>query len=330
MTRIYRDVVLGHDDHESSGELTTNSKPSINYWMMHQLRLAAGDRVLEIGAGGGWLVAMIGHIVGAEGAALGVEVDEDLVAFARHNVRRNNVDNVTIAHSNGLGDIPGTDPFDRIVVTTSIPHVPYSLVERLVDGGLLIAPIAMRTGGDFLFVFEKKRSHLESRAYLPGVFVPARDLSGTNLVKRGGAVALDDITVCRDAVPAEILREPVLDRLEGGEISRQMSFSAFRWFLAIYDSAFTDFRSGDSRRFGLLDHDPAGVATYDGEWIAGYGDRGAFERLRDAFHTWCSLGMPAYSAYHLAIRRAGHGRLDDRRSIAVERSGDAELAWSVS
>lgn len=329
MDIIYRDNVVGHDGPEVASGLTSNSKPSVNYWMMHQLDLVPGHRVLEIGAGGGWLIAMIGRIVGPTGTVLGVEVDGELVRDAQQNLLRNGSRNVTVTHSNGLESIASHDQFDRIVITTGISHVPYFLVERLAEGGSLVAPIAMRTGADVLFAFDKLGRRLRSRALLPTVFVPARDLSGQHLLDRARRVELNSLKVYREAQSRQVRSESVCELLDRNDLSTKPSFGSFRWFLAIRDPDFIDFSSGESQMFGLLGPDATGVAIYDGNNLIGVGDLGPFEKLRMAFLSWCELGMPAYSSYRLEISPIDDEVSDAMPGLVTQEFGDTRLSWFV-
>src|SRR5207302_7365530 len=66
--------------------ISSSSQPAIMAIMLDQLDLAAGQRVLEIGAGTGYNAALIRHIVGPSGAVVSVDIEHDLVERAREHL----------------------------------------------------------------------------------------------------------------------------------------------------------------------------------------------------------------------------------------------------
>jgi protein-L-isoaspartate(D-aspartate) O-methyltransferase len=54
--------------------------------MLEQLRLAAGQRVLEVGAGTGYNAAVMAQLVGDSGSVVSIDVEPDLVVRARVNL----------------------------------------------------------------------------------------------------------------------------------------------------------------------------------------------------------------------------------------------------
>lgn len=55
-------------------------------YFVEQLR--PGARALDVGCGSGYITACMGHLVGPEGKAIGIERLEELVRFAIHNIER--------------------------------------------------------------------------------------------------------------------------------------------------------------------------------------------------------------------------------------------------
>src|SRR5215208_347623 len=50
---------------------------------LDRLRLARGEAVIDIGCGPGFLCEQMAEVVGSAGRVLGIDVSEDLLAFAR-------------------------------------------------------------------------------------------------------------------------------------------------------------------------------------------------------------------------------------------------------
>jgi protein-L-isoaspartate(D-aspartate) O-methyltransferase len=320
---------LGYEDLENPDGSTSNSKPSVNYWILYHLQLTAGLKVLEIGAGGGWLAALISHMVGPGGTVVGLEVDRSLAEIGMRNVERNGYENVTILAGDGLETIPDDGLFDRIVLTTSIPTVPRLLIERLAEGGILIAPVAMRTGTDLLFKFVKCRGHLESRAFFPTVFVPAREGNGTLRVNRGAVVNLESLPAWRRMESREVGRRPMWMQSANERDFVRQAFH-FRTFLAISDRDFVDFELGSSfRSFGLLDKTHSGIVVCRWPLVLGYGDSEAFDRFVSAYEAWTNLGMPPYDVWRLSVYQSGSVRPEAGDVVVIEKGEEVDLAWGV-
>ena len=94
------------------------------------------DCVLEIGTGSlpGRLASQLAHQVTT------IEIDSRIAAFGEENLRRNQIDNVTVE----VGDAHagwGTAEFDAILVTGSVPVVPDGLKYQLAIGGRLVVVV---------------------------------------------------------------------------------------------------------------------------------------------------------------------------------------------
>jgi protein-L-isoaspartate(D-aspartate) O-methyltransferase len=89
-----------------------------------------------------------------------IEIDPQLAATARENLRRAGVTNVTVETGNGLSGLAARAPFDVIVVSGAIAAVPEVLLDQLKPGGRLFAiegaapAMAAERGVSRLAVFE--------------------------------------------------------------------------------------------------------------------------------------------------------------------------------
>jgi protein-L-isoaspartate(D-aspartate) O-methyltransferase len=118
------------------GQVTT--QPSLIARMLAALALRGDERVLEIGTGHGFQTALLA-VLARE--AWSVERFGDLAATARANLDRRGIDNAHVVVGDGTLGLPDRAPFDAIVVSAAFPRVPPPLVEQLVEGGRLVAPI---------------------------------------------------------------------------------------------------------------------------------------------------------------------------------------------
>jgi protein-L-isoaspartate(D-aspartate) O-methyltransferase len=176
VTKVSREEFVPQDSRAASytdqplpiGYGQTISQPFIVAFMTEQLRLAPGDRVLEIGTGSGYQAAILAELV-AE--VYSIEIIEPLAKTAEETLERLGYKNVHVRISDGYKGWPEHAPFDAVIVTCAPHHVPQPLVDQLKEGGRMIIPVG-GFGDQELYLLEKKNGHLEQRAVLPVRFVP--------------------------------------------------------------------------------------------------------------------------------------------------------------
>src|SRR5712691_8747602 len=81
--------------------ISASTQPSMMATMLEQLGLRRGHRVLELGTGTGYNAALIAHIVGESGQVVTIDLDEDIVAEARRNLRRAGYQHVICIRGDG-------------------------------------------------------------------------------------------------------------------------------------------------------------------------------------------------------------------------------------
>lgn len=123
----------------------TNSQPSTVLAMLRLLDVRPGQRILDVGCGSGWTTALLGHLVGPAGEVHGVEVVPELVEWGAGNVAARTMPwaSVHAAQDGELG-LPELAPFDRVLVSAEATRIPRSLVEQLVEGGVMVVPVSGR------------------------------------------------------------------------------------------------------------------------------------------------------------------------------------------
>lgn len=129
----YRDtaVPLGHG--------RAQNVPIATGRLLTQAELRAGDRVLLIGAAGGYTAAVLAELV-AEVVA--VESDPTLMSFARAALA--DVASVTLIEGPLEAGHAAGAPYDVIVVDGAIEEIPAALVEQVAIGGRVVAGIVDR------------------------------------------------------------------------------------------------------------------------------------------------------------------------------------------
>jgi protein-L-isoaspartate(D-aspartate) O-methyltransferase len=121
----------------------TNSQPTTVRTMLSLLDVQPGHRILDVGCGSAWSTALLAHLVGPDGAVIGVEIVPELIAFGRANLAALPMPNARIepALPDVLG-LPDEAPFDRVLVSAEASTLPLSLVDQLRVGGVMVVPVA--------------------------------------------------------------------------------------------------------------------------------------------------------------------------------------------
>jgi protein-L-isoaspartate(D-aspartate) O-methyltransferase len=116
----------------------TISQPYIVALMAEAAEIAAGDRVLEVGAGSGYAAAILAQLADE---VFAIERHEALAKQAGERMERLGFENVSIFEGDGTGGLPSKAPFEAILCSASGSHVPDVLLGQLEIGGRLVMPI---------------------------------------------------------------------------------------------------------------------------------------------------------------------------------------------
>jgi protein-L-isoaspartate(D-aspartate) O-methyltransferase len=120
------------------GEDQTISQPYMIALMAETLKLAEGEKVLEVGTGSGYLSAVLAE----QGVQVcSVEISERLAERARITLHALGYDNVTVQVGDGTLGWSAEAPFDAIVVGAAAPCLPRPLLNQLRLGGRLVVPM---------------------------------------------------------------------------------------------------------------------------------------------------------------------------------------------
>ena len=155
------------------GEGQTISQPYTVAFMLERLRPAAGERILDIGAGSGWQTALLAHVVGEKGLVVAIERIPALCEFGRANVSKYNFIKKGIVDWR-CGDaslrVPDQEPFDGIIAAAALPddRIPAAWRNGLRLNGRLLFPIA-----GSLWKWTKRSDAVFDKEEFPGfAFVP--------------------------------------------------------------------------------------------------------------------------------------------------------------
>jgi protein-L-isoaspartate(D-aspartate) O-methyltransferase len=147
--RLCHDVLVAIDETRR----LNNGQPSLWAARFDQLGLAAGDRVIHVGAGLGYYSAIIAEIVGLTGEVTAIEIDPALAERARANLARSWPQAKVIA-TDGFA-FRADEPVDAIVVNAGVSHLALPWLDSLKgDGGRLLVPLTNANLWGAFFVIE--------------------------------------------------------------------------------------------------------------------------------------------------------------------------------
>jgi protein-L-isoaspartate(D-aspartate) O-methyltransferase len=112
--------------------------PKVEARMLQDLAIKADDKVLEIGAGSGYMAALLAQ---RAQRVISLEIEPELVAMARANLQKAGVHNAEVRLADGAKGVPVEGPFDVIVLSGSVADVPHKLLDQLKRGGRLMAVV---------------------------------------------------------------------------------------------------------------------------------------------------------------------------------------------
>lgn len=150
------------------GPEATVSAPHMVAIQLELARLREGHRVLEVGAGCGYLAALIAYLVGHSGSVFGIEFEEDLAQGAQARLSELGFERAQVRAGDGVEGWPEAAPFDRILVSYAVdPPLPSAWTAQLRDEGLLLVPL--RGGqGTYLERYRHVRGRLAHDLRGPG------------------------------------------------------------------------------------------------------------------------------------------------------------------
>jgi protein-L-isoaspartate(D-aspartate) O-methyltransferase len=110
--------------------------PRVEARLLQELTLARHEHVLEVGAGSGYMAALLAH---QSQRVTTLEIRPTLVAMARANLQRAGIVNAQVVEADGAQGHAAQAPFDAIVLSGSVAEVPAALLAQLKVGGRLVA-----------------------------------------------------------------------------------------------------------------------------------------------------------------------------------------------
>lgn len=110
--------------------------PRVEARMLQDLAVRKHEKVLEIGAGSGYMTALLAH---RAQRVISLEIEPELVTLARANLQKSGIYNAEVMQADGAKGLPDQGPFDVIILSGSVAEVPSTLLAQLKVGGRLMA-----------------------------------------------------------------------------------------------------------------------------------------------------------------------------------------------
>lgn len=163
----YKDHAYIDDALPLDGPGSTISQPSTIAFMLSLLELMPGQKVLEIGSGSGYVLALIAEII-KYGEVYGLEINNGLVNESTR--RLEDYPCIRVLKKSGISGFPEKSPFDRILVSaTADENTAKILIQQLKEGGILVIPI-----DHSILQIRIERNRIKKEEYEGFVFVPLR------------------------------------------------------------------------------------------------------------------------------------------------------------
>ena len=134
------------------GQGQTISQPFIVALMTHIAAVEFDHTVLEVGTGSGYQAAVLARLVRK---VCTIEIIPSLAEAAAKVLRELGYDNVSVKVGDGYHGWPECGPFDAVIVTAALGHIPPPLIEQLKVGGRLVMPLGPSDAPQQLTVVEK-------------------------------------------------------------------------------------------------------------------------------------------------------------------------------
>ncbi|NRO98186.1 methyltransferase domain-containing protein [Paraburkholderia sp. NMBU_R16] len=110
--------------------------PRVEARVLQELAVKKHESVLEIGAGSGYMAALLAH---RARHVLTIDIKPELAELAKHNLAANGVLNAQVETGDGARGWIGAAPYDVICVSGGLPVLPQEMLEQLKVGGRLAA-----------------------------------------------------------------------------------------------------------------------------------------------------------------------------------------------
>lgn len=154
----YEDIAIPVGKHASVSQPTTLA------FVLELLELTKKIKVLEIGSGTGYALALISKL-SSDAELFGVEINTKLAKESSERLALEG--NIIIFARDGKKGLPEQGPYDRILISAECEKEPVHLLPQLAEGGILV--FALRNS---LWQLKKTKTSIIEREFPGFWFVP--------------------------------------------------------------------------------------------------------------------------------------------------------------
>lgn len=330
---VYHGQPLTHVAADGTPLPSTNSEAAYVLWLVERLGVEPTQQILEIGSGSGWLLAVMAHLAGPEGAVTGIEIIPSLADQSRADLAELGRGNARVLTADATCEPISGAPFDRVIITAATWSLPAAFFDLVAEGGKLLVPLRLpRDEGCEVTLLRRESCGFRAEWSFPGFFVPLVGASQSAEIAR---VRIDEWTVQAgiDAEPS--LSYPFWFASLAPSLPGTAS-PAFRRHLAMTEPGFTIFEPAAARPaaakwlsdFGLLDGKAGSAAIMRAGRLIGYGAPTATRQLLESYRRWCDLGMPGPTAYKLQVIPT-EATVSNETAALTEVRGDSTFIRSI-
>ena len=130
----FMDLEIPLPPHQNPGQCMLT--PRMEARLLQDVAPQKHEKVLEIGAGSGYMAALLAH---RAQRVVALEICPELARMARANLQKAGIQNAEVREADGARGLSADGPFDVIVLSGSVAEVPQALLAQLKVGGRLAA-----------------------------------------------------------------------------------------------------------------------------------------------------------------------------------------------
>lgn len=165
-----RQHILAYVDTQLPIECGQSShSPSTVALLLQHLDVRESDTVLEVGTGSGYQTALLSQLAAA---VVSLERYRTLLNLARQRLATLKAGNVSVHLADGLEGWEEEAPFDRIVLSGSVPEIPAALKQQLAEDGILVAAVGAPGQPQALMRVERRDGGFSEKEVARVRFVP--------------------------------------------------------------------------------------------------------------------------------------------------------------
>ena len=151
------------------GEGQTISQPWVVARMTELLEVPRGGKVLEVGTGSGYQAAVLARL---GGEVYTIEIIPKLADRARTVLEGQGYRNIHFRVGDGYVGWPEAAPFDAVIITAAVDHVPAPLLDQLTVGGRLVLPLGTPDDIQYLTRYTRMAKGVQKETFSAVRFVP--------------------------------------------------------------------------------------------------------------------------------------------------------------